>query len=238
MDLAHLMINALIPPVCPLCQRGLLEPGLCADCFGGLVLLNDPCCQRCALPFDHDAGNRLCGNCLKSPPGFDEAVAGLRYTDTARQLILAFKHGDRLDIAPLLARVMLPRAMPLISKADLVLPVPLHRWRFFRRRFNQSAELTRHLLAAGGFDAGLMATQVLLRHRNTPSQGKRSRNQRITNVRGAFRINPAFADRIRNRHVLLIDDVMTTGATLSSAARTLKRHGAETVAVCVTARVC
>ena len=95
----HMLIDAIIPPICPLCNRGLTAPGLCAVCFAKLHLLAPPCCSHCALPFDHDQGSKICGACMKKPPVFDRAVAALRYDDTSRQLILALKYGDRLDIA-------------------------------------------------------------------------------------------------------------------------------------------
>lgn len=230
-------VNALIPPICPLCQRSISAPGLCAGCFTKLSLVTPPACRQCALPFDHDQGNPICGACLAKPPAFDRATAALRYDDTARQLILALKHGDRLDIAPLLARIIQPRCDDL-AEADLVIPIPLHRWRFFRRRFNQSAEIARHLLVEAGLPQTIMQPDVLIRHRNTPSQGRKTRHQRSLNMRGAFRVNPARSSALQQARVLLVDDVMTTGSTLDAAARVLKRHGAVSVAAVVAARVC
>ena len=236
--ITSVVINALIPPICPLCNRGLSSPGLCSPCFNNLHFVTPPCCLQCAMPFDHDQGSSLCGACMARSPAYDRVVAALRYDDTARQLVLALKHGDRLDIAPLLARMMLPRCEGLLNESDMVIPVPLHRWRFFRRRFNQSAEMARHLLAEANLPKSLLRADVLIRHRNTPSQGKRTRQQRITNVRGAFRVHPKHLDHLAGARILLVDDVMTTGATLDTAARVLKRHGAETVAAVVAARVC
>lgn len=234
----HMLIDAIIPPICPLCNRGLTAPGLCAVCFAKLHLLAPPCCTHCALPFDHDQGSKICGACMKKPPVFDRAVAALRYDDTSRQLILALKYGDRLDIASLLAHLIRPAAASLLHEVDMVIPIPLHRWRFFRRRFNQSAEIARHILHDAGLPQEMLQADLLIRHRNTPPQGKKTKAQRIRNLRGAFRVAPQHIYSLAQKKVLLVDDVMTTGTTLNTAARVLKKHGASEVAAVVAARVC
>lgn len=232
------MLAMLVPPLCPLCSGLTADGGICADCWHGLSLITETACQRCALPFPHGGGSAICGNCLAHPPGFDRGVAALAYNDTARQLILAFKHGDRLDIAPVLARLMLPASRGLLEQADIIIPLPLHPKRFLKRRFNQSAELGRHLTALAGLPQDRLQHGLLLRRRNTPSQARMTRLQRQRNVAGAFTLAAGAKAVIAGKSILLIDDVLTTGASLSAAATCLKRAGAETVAVSVAARVC
>ena len=148
---------------------------------------------------------------------------------------LAFNMAEQL-IAPILARIMAPKTFPLIDKADFILPLPLHRSRFFRRRFNQSAELTRQILAFHG-GGRIMDTKILIRKKATAPQGKKSKAQRVAAMRGAFHVPTDQRYRIKGKDVLLIDDVLTTGASLSSAARCLKHAGAAEISVSTVARV-
>ena len=236
--LLHYLLNTLIPPSCPLCFSLVDDVGLCPDCWGNLRFGTAASCLRCALPFHHDGGNPVCGTCLMKPQDFDEAVAGMIYDGAARELILGLKYGDRHDITPILTAMMLRRSLPLLSTADAVVPIPLHPIRFFQRRYNQSAELARFLVRHSNLAGELYRPDLLRRQRNTPIQGRKTRKQRQENVHMAFAVNPDAATSIRGQHILLVDDVLTTGATLSSAARCLKRAGAKKVSVSVAARVC
>jgi len=236
--LLYHLLKAVIPPSCPLCSTLVDEGGLCPDCWGNLRFGTAASCRRCALPFHHDGGNPVCGNCLIKPQDFDEAVAGMIYDGTARQLILGLKYGDRHDITPILTTMMLSRSLPLLNTADAVIPIPLHPVRFFQRRYNQSAELARHLVRSASLPGEIYRPDLLRRQRNTPVQGRKTRKQRQENVKMAFAVRPDASTSIRGKHIVLIDDVLTTGATLSSAARCLKRAGAKKVSVSVAARVC
>ena len=175
----------------------------------------------------------LCAACLTRPPAFDTARAILRYDDTSRAPILALKHADRLDLVPGFALWLERAGRPLIEASDLIVPVPLHRGRLWRRRYNQSAELARALSRRTGLalDAG-----ALLRSRPTPSQGAMtSARARRRNVLGAFKVPER--GRVAGRNILLVDDVVTTGATAEAAARALKRAGAAKVRILALARV-
>jgi ComF family protein len=157
-----------------------------------------------------------------------------RYDDDSRDLILGFKHGDRTHAAPAFGHWLSRAAGPLADDADLVVPVPLHHWRLFRRRYNQSALLARALAHRAEI---AYAPNLLTRVRATPSQGRMSRARRRLNVRGAFAVAPRNRHRIKGRRVLLVDDVYTTGATLSEATRCLLGAGAGVVDVLTLARV-
>ena len=219
----------IAPHLFPVCDAEVADRGLCSNCWIDLKLISSQACEQCGMPFDipqidHLKG-QVCGQCLIDPPDFDHAVLALVYADPARHMILALKHGDRQDIAPVLARIMAPKTIPLIDKAYFILPLQLHRSRFFKRRFNQSAELTRQILAlhVGG---RMMDTKILIRKKATPPQGKKSKAQRIEAMRGAFHVTTDQRHRIKGKHILLINDVLTTGASLSSTARCLKHAGA------------
>jgi len=232
------LLDALVPPSCPLCFAPVEKAGLCPVCWRGLRLITQLACRGCAMPFNHDGVNSVCGTCLIRPQDFDHAVSGMAYDGVGREMILGLKHGDRHDITPVLAAIMLPKSPPLLDGADVVIPIPLHPLRFFRRRYNQSAELARHLLQHAGRPAAIFRPDLLIRQRNTPIQGRKTRTQRQANVKQAFAVPPAAKSDIKGKHILLVDDVLTTGATLSSAARCLKHAGAEKVSVSVAARVC
>jgi len=233
---ARVALNAVLPPRCLACGEPVADPGtLCAPCWSGLSFIAPPVCAACGYPFAYEeAAGALCGACSRERPAYHRARAALIYDQASRGLILALKHGDRTDSAPSLARWIGGAARELLGAADMIAPVPLHRWRLLARRYNQSALLA-HALARG---TGLpCVADLLVRRRRTPSQGGLTARQRRDNVRGAFAVHPARADALAGKRVVLVDDVLTTGATAESCARALVRGGAAAVEVATLARV-
>ncbi|MDX9862676.1 MAG: ComF family protein [Rhodospirillales bacterium] len=230
------LLDVLLPHRCLGCGAIVDAPGvLCAGCWDEITFAGPPCCEACGLPFAYDAGaGTLCGECAAHPPPFRRARAAMIYGPASRRLILGFKHGDRTEAAVAFARWMVRAGADLIAESDLIAPVPLHWTRLFARRFNQAALLAHAI----GRETGLeVAPDVLVRRRRTPSQGHLGRRARRRNVAGAFAVPPGRAGRVAGRRVLLIDDVMTTGATLAACARALGRAGAATVDALTLARV-
>ena len=230
------VLDVLLPHRCLRCGTAVDAAGvLCPDCWSELSFLGEPCCACCGLPFGYFVGEgALCAGCIRNRPLFDRARAALRYDDGSRPMILALKHRDRTETAPVLARWMVRTAGELIAEADCIVPVPLHWTRLFARRFNQSALLAQAIARIGDKRFEPMA---LRRARRTPSQGRLGRSARLRNVRGAFSVPPGMVLRIRDKRVLLVDDVMTTGATVSACARALRTRGAAAVDVLTLARV-
>lgn len=229
-------LDLLLPPRCP--ETGALiagAQGVSAEAWGNLHFLAGPCCACCGLPFDIDLPpDTLCAACEASPPRYDRARAVLAYDDFSKSLLLSLKHGDRTDLAPLLGRWLRRAAADLLTQADIVAPVPMHRSRLFRRRFNQAALLTAWM-ARGTEERSIL--DLLERIRATPSQGHLSALARSRNVRGAFAVRVKHKDLVAGKRVLLVDDVFTTGATVEECARILRRNGAAAVDVITVARV-
>ncbi|WP_243442640.1 ComF family protein [Sandarakinorhabdus sp. AAP62] len=226
------VIDVVLPPRCPAC--GEIVDGddrFCAACFGQLQALGPPQCACCGIPLPHEGDIAAqCGACLGEPPPFQRARAPFTYGGPTRHLVLALKHGRRLHLARMMARAMLRVAGDLPEDAVIV-PVPSHALRLWQRGFNQAAEIARQLSRQSGRP---LAVDALARIRATPSTKGLTRKARQKNVQGAFRV--AHADQIKGRTVVLIDDVMTTGATVSACAAKLARAGARQVEVLTYAR--
>ncbi|HUO93472.1 MAG TPA: ComF family protein [Rhizomicrobium sp.] len=228
-------LDLLFPPLCASCRAPVGEPySLCAACWRAVQFLDGPCCAQCGYPFDFDPGaDTRCGGCLARPPAFDTARAIMRYDDKSRDLVLAFKRADRLDLAPAFANWLARVGKPLLDECDVIVPVPLHPARLWQRRYNQSALLAQALARRVGRPAQLFALE---RVRRTPSQGQMvSAKARRRNVLGAFRV--VNKELLSGRKVLLVDDVYTTGATLEACARALKRVKVQRIFVLTLARV-
>ncbi len=214
---------------------GVLSPGMTPALWGRIAFISAPFCDGCGAPFDYDRGQgALCPACMTRRPAYDRARAACLYDEHSRDLILKLKHADRTDLSGLFARWLARGAADVLEGADAVLPVPLHRWRLLKRRYNQAAEIARPLARIAGID---YLPDALVRRRATQSQGGKSGSGRRRNIAAAFAVAPAWRKRIEGRRLVLIDDVLTTGATVEGCARALKAAGAACVDVAVIARV-
>jgi ComF family protein len=232
---ARLALDLVLPPLCLSCRKPVGEPGaLCPECWGAVRFIGPPHCDRCGLPFEHVQAAGVCGECLAHPPSFGRARAVMRYDEASKPLILRFKNADRVHAAPALARWIARAGTDVLGTAELIVPVPLHWRRLFRRRYNQSALLARALARQTGI---AWSPDALARLKPTPSQGGLNARERRLNVRGAFKVPARRRPLVRGKRVVLIDDVLTTGATLDSAARALLRAGAAAVDGLAIARV-
>lgn len=212
-----------------------LAAGLSAEAWSRVAFLDDPVCDGCGVPFEFSQGpGARCAACMARPRAFSRARAACLYDEASRGPILQLKHADRTDLAPLFARWISRAARDLLADADAVAPVPLHPTRILRRRYNQSAEIARPL--ARMWDLDYLADAVV-RRRATETQGGKSGAARRRNVAAAFEVPPSRVAAVAGRRIVLIDDVMTTGATLEGCSRALISAGAACVDVAVVARV-
>lgn len=209
--------------------------GLTPEAWGRIAFIEAPICGGCGAPFDYDLGpDARCAACVGRKPAFDRARAACLYDEHARDLILKLKHADRTDLSGLFARWIARAAGDLLPEIDGVVPVPLHRWRLLRRRYNQAAEVARPLARRARI---AYLPDALVRRRMTDSQAGKSGDARRRNVAGVFEVAPGWRSRVEGRRLLVVDDVLTTGATVEGCARALKAAGAACVDVAVIARV-
>jgi ComF family protein len=217
--------DLILPPICLRCRGPIAAHGvLCADCWRGVEFITPPICDRLGLPLPYaEDGPTLSAQALRHPPLYGRARAAVRFSGVMRDLIHGFKYADRHEAADFFARLMLSAGAELIREADLIMPVPLHPKRLWKRRYNQAAILAGRLAAATGLPLDLAA---LRRTRRTPSQVGLSWDERQRNVAAAFAVAPRAVPLIRGKRILLVDDVITTGSTLGACAQMLTEAGA------------
>ncbi len=228
--------NLFLPPRCISCAAPLWgETQVCGFCWKDLTFIEAPLCGVSGIPFPFDPGpGALSAEVLARKPAYGRARAALRYDNVSGRLISRLKYGDRLEAVPLFAKWMRRAGAELLADADLIVPVPLHRTRLFQRRFNQSAEIARTLSRLSGVPC---APELLIRTRATRAQVGLSASARRRNVSGAFALTPGKGEKVEGKRLLLVDDVLTTGATVEACAKRLAAEGALGVDVLTLARV-
>ncbi len=229
------VVDLIFPPRCPVCGEGLsAQVGLCSTCWNDLIIPGSPCCALCQRPFEQMLGEAaICAPCLAEPPRHDGIATATLYNDTSRKLVLSFKHGGRIALAPMLARLMAAR-VPELESDWITVPVPLHRWRMWRRGFNQSALLAREIARLRGLP---LSVDMLIRRKATPTLGGLGRKGRMRALSGAISVHPRQLERVKGAQILLVDDVLTSGATTSACVSALRRAGATRVKIACFARV-
>ncbi|MBR1236794.1 ComF family protein [Bradyrhizobium sp. AUGA SZCCT0182] len=231
----RLALDIALPTLCVSCREPVDGEGVCSECWAKLSFIAPPFCPRLGIPFVYDPGPDLLSmEAIANPPAYQRARAAVRYDDVARTLVHSLKYQDRTDLAPAMGRWMARAGQELLGEADVLVPVPLHWRRGWSRRYNQSGALARVISRQTGVK---LASEALRRVRATEQQIGLSRSQRASNVQGAFKVAPDRSADIQGRRVVLIDDVLTSGATTDACARALLRAKAAQVDVLVFARV-
>jgi len=232
---SRLALDIALPTLCVACREPVDGEGVCAECWAKLSFIAPPFCPRLGIPFVYDPGPELLSmEAIANPPAYARARAAVRYDDVARTLVHALKYQDRTDLAPAMGRWMARAGRELLAEADVLVPVPLHWRRAWGRRYNQSGALARIIERQAGVR---LACEALRRVRPTEQQIGLSRSQRASNVQGAFKVASDRGADIQGHRVVLVDDVLTSGATADACARALLRARAASVDVLVFARV-
>jgi ComF family protein len=230
----HIMLNWVLPERCPCCGAITAAGGpFCVSCWQKLEFLGPPWCRGCAAPFEFDRGaDAYCASCIAHPPRHDGIRAAVKYDDVSAQVALRLKYGGKIGLARVIAQQML-RHLPEGQEQLLITPVPLHWTRIWSRSFNQSALIGKQLAAMSGIS---FVPDILVRHKCTPSMRGLDHKRRRQAVGNAFALHPKYKGKLKGRRIILIDDVLTTGATSDGCVAMLKRGGADWVQIFCWAR--
>lgn len=230
------LLHLFYPPQCLTCDaRVTTDFGLCGDCWRETAFISGLVCNQCGTPLQGEDSDSaaICDDCLTIARPWSQGRAALMYSGNGRHIALALKHGDRTDLARPAARWMLRAALPLLQPNSLVAPIPLHWTRLFKRRYNQAALLSDMIAKTAGLEH--CPDLLIRRHSTKPQSG--SRDERFHAMANAITAHPRHANRIEGRHILLIDDVMTSGATFAAGAEACIAQGAIGISVLALARV-
>lgn len=232
------LVDLIYPPRCPLCGDALgAQGGLCLDCWGELSLPSEPSCTTCSRPLPENLGEAVCAECQFEPPMHSGITTATFYNEASRKLILLYKHGGKIALAPLLARLIAGRLIHPNDDAEsrpLLIPVPLHPFRLWSRGFNQSALIARELAK---LDKGDLLVDGLVRNKSTPSLGHLGKDERAGILQEAIGVRGSRKSRIAGKEIILVDDVLTTGATTNACTAALLEAGAQSVRIACFARV-
>ncbi len=221
-----IITDFLFPPRCANCGMFVQQHGgICSTCWQKLTFITNPYCKKCGYPFAYECHeDSICAACMQSPPLYDSHRSALRYDEGIKKLIHMLKYYDQPTALPLMAKWMAQAAADFLLKKNIILmPVPLHRWRMIKRQYNQAALLAK---AIAKYSDGFYLLNGLIRTKNNPPQASLDRKHRLGNMHKILTINTRYTQLIRNRPVLIIDDVMTTGATINACAKALRKAGA------------
>ena len=230
-------LKIFFPNHCLSCEKIINEEqDFCSNCWTKLQLITDPKCPICSYPFDVEIKGMqpLCGKCLQKKPPYDKAITIFRYNPIIKKIISDFKYRDQTFLAKKLTRILLKIAKDEIGDADLVIAVPLHPIRLRKRKFNQAALLGKFL--SKNIPQSKFYPDFLLKVKQTKSQAELGMKEREKNLKRVFLVNKKYRDLVTNKNVLLVDDVITTGATLESCAKELRRRGAKKITVLTIAK--
>ncbi len=221
--LARKLLGTIFPKTCLICNKIISGSSFCVEDWNKLHFLQNPACNICFQPFEFRVDDEMvCGKCLQKRPEYFKALAVLSYDETSKTLITKFKYFDQINLAKYFSELMFKQAKEILPNIDFIIPIPLHKLRIIKRKYNQSAILAKNIAALGKKKVIL---DLLIRTKNNKPQVGLNQRMRRKNVAGIFAVKKKYCEEIMGKNVLLIDDVITTGATVESCCRVLKKVG-------------
>ncbi len=232
--LAGKFLSAIFPKTCLICNKIISGGNFCAEDWNKLQFLQNPACDICFQPFEFELiGQITCGKCLQKRPEYFKAIAVLNYDETSRGLVTKFKYFDQTNLAKYFAELMFKQAKEILPNIDFIAPIPLHKFRILQRKYNQSALLAKNIAALADKKTLL---DLLVRTKNNKPQASLNQKERKQNVAGIFKVREKYLAEIKGKNILLIDDVITTGATVESCCKILKKSGIKKIYVLTLAK--
>jgi ComF family protein len=222
------LLNLILPARCISCKNIILDenPGICHDCWKNLIFITDPLCSICGDPFEfsfeENKKDMVCAKCLAEKPKYKKLRATFKYNDKSKHIILALKYGDRTDSAKVLSSFLQKTGKEFINDIDYIIPVPLHRLRLLKRKYNQAGLLAKNL--ADNLPKAKYIPDALIRKKHTKPQGHYTKNKREQNLKNAFVANPKYKEFFEKKNILIIDDVITTGSTVNECTKALLKQ--------------
>lgn len=234
MKILDKVLRLIFPKTCLSCNKIIADGEFCADDWKALCFLQKPACNICFSPFEfHVADDAICGSCAQNRPEYFKAISVLKYDEFSGKLISNFKYFDQTHLTKYFSKIMNEAAQHVLPDIDYIAPVPLHKFKIIKRKYNQSALLAKQIAFLNNKK---LLLNLLIRSKNSKAQAGLQKNQRLKNVVGIFRINQKFLDKVKDKNILLIDDVITTGATVNQCAKVLKKSGVNRVYVLTLAK--
>lgn len=227
-------LTVIFPKTCLICNKIIAGGNFCVEDWNKLYFLQNPACSICFQPFEFKVDDQMtCGKCLQKHPEYFKALAVLNYDETSKTLITKFKYFDQTNLAKYFSELMFKQVKEILPDIDFIAPVPLHKFRIIKRKYNQSALLAKKIAALSNKK---ILFDLLIRIKNNKPQALLSQKARGTNVKGIFKVKEGYCEGIKGKNILLIDDVITTGATVESCCKALKKSGVKRIYVLTLAK--
>ena len=227
------VLDIIFPMQCNLCGNNIETEGMCQVCWKKINWISDPRCEICGAPFTVLLNN-ICAICLEKKPHFDKAISVFEYDDFSKNIIIKFKHYDSTHLTKYISSLMYLASKPYVDEAHIIVPIPIHLSRRLKRKYNQSELIAMEISRASGLP---YEPRILKKHKKTLSQEELSAQKRKTNVKGSFSINKFYKDMIKDKEIILVDDVFTTGSTVNECSKILKKNGVKKVTVITLSKV-
>ncbi len=227
-------LNLLFPRKCIICDSYQTQRDVCSDCWGKITFITKPYCSLCANPFSYEEDDQaICGHCVIKTPKYDKAISILKYDEHSKKLIHKFKYQDQLHVLNYLVDLMTNMSSDIINNVDYIVPVAMHKYKLLKRGYNQAALLAMRIAKNKKIT---YLPQLLTKENNTSAQAGLKREHRLKNIKNSFSLNPKFKNLIKNKNILLIDDVITTGATIDECCKLLRTAHPEKIFVLTLAK--